>query len=1616
MGGGSAVAHNLGSAVGFLSDHLAGRGFVGRTKAIRRLAAAAIALGVMLFAPTPAAAAPTNGSTASAPRAGSTVMPVGQVQVALLTATQHGKSSGHPTKPFHTMNPAELRKAKLRAAGSPGPGAAAPSTTTPSTATLFNGLNAPGLSAADEGYQPTPPDTTGAIGPTRYLEFVNQLVGVFDRSNLSLLSSTDLGSFTAVPSGLATSDPQIQWDPQGNRWFYGAVAFNSTLTTTYLLFGWSKTADPTDLAGGWCRYASPTGANIPDYPKLGHDANFVTFGDNVYDGTKPSLPFVTADIWAISKPPVSQSTCSGSVTATHFADAHHVLKNSDGTPAFTPVPANTADAAANDYIVAAHDVSVTSQSKVMVWHMKAGPVLVADGDISVGSSYSVPPNVPQPGTTYLVDSLDGRLTQAVAHFDPDAGAEAVWTQHTVGGSGRSMVRWYEFLPGSLAIRQQGQLASATDFYWNAAISPSSAGNDAMISYNRGSSSQLPVIGAQTRTKSTPLGQMDAGELLLGASSDADQETAFQGNCTANPCRWGDYSGATPDPVNPGVVWGSNQVAGSAIFGFAQWETQNYAISTGGTPPPLPAPPTGLSANAVDAASISLSWTASSGASTYRVQRSPDGSTGWTQVGTSSSTMFTDTGLSATTTYFYRVIASNSAGDSAPSNVASATTAAHLGYAQSPQGSWVGTYGVDGYALLGWNSSTDLVSLPQSSLVMDQGARYQWNTSTTVVQALESPDASNRRAATWYDSNQMRLHLTFSAAYNGTVHLYALDWDTTDRRETISVSDGSGPQTANITTDFSQGAWVNAPINVAAGGTLTITVTRTAGLNAVLAGIFLGGAPPPPGPPTGLSASPVDSASISLSWTGSSGAGSYKVQRSLDGNTGWTQVGTSTTTAFTDTGLNATTTYFYRVLASNGVGDSAPSNVASATTPALLTYAQPPQGNWVGTYGADGYDLLGWTGGSDLVSLPQCSLAVDQGTRFQWVSGTGSVQALESPDTTTRNAATIYDPNQIRIHLTFPAAYSGTLHLYALDWEGAGRRETITVNAGSGPATANITTDFSQGAWVSAPISVAAGGTVTITVTRVAGPNAVLAGVFLGGAPPPPPTPGPPTGLSASAVDSASISLSWTGSSGAGSYKVQRSPDGSTGWTQVGTSTVTAFTDTGLNPTTTYFYRVLASNGTSDSAPSNVASATTAARLTYAQPPQGNWVGTYGAAGYALLGWTGTADLVSLPQCSLVVDQGTRFQWVSGSGSIQALESPDTTTRNAATIYDPNQIRIHLSFPAAYSGTLHLYALDWEGAGRRETITVNDGSGPQTANISTDFSQGAWVNAPISVAAGGTVTITVTRFAGPNAVLAGIFLGGSPPPPAAPTGLSAGAVDSASISLSWTGSSGAISYKVQRSPDGSTGWAQVGTSTSTTFTDSGLNATTTYFYRVIASNNVGDSAPSNVASATTPARLTYAQSPQGNWVGTYGAAGYALLGWTGTADLVSLPQCSLVVDQGTRFQWVSGTGSVQALESPDATTRNAATIYDPNQIRIHLTFPAAYSGTLHLYSLDWEGAGRRETITVNAGSGPATANITTDFSQGAWVNAPISVAAGGTVTITVTRVAGPNAVLAGIFLG
>ncbi len=94
---------------------------------------------------------------------------------------------------------------------------------------------------------------------------------------------------------------------------------------------------------------------------------------------------------------------------------------------------------------------------------------------------------------------------------------------------------------------------------------------------------------------------------------------------------------------------------------------------------------------------------------------------------------------------------------------------------------------------------------------------------------------------------------------------------------------------------------------------------------------------------------------------------------------------------------------------------------------------------------------------------------------------------------------------------------------------------------------------------------------------------------------------------------------------------------------------------------------------------------------------------------------------------------------------------------------------------------------------------------------------------------------------------------SPTVPAQPTSLVAQGLSSSSIGLTWLdNASDEISYRVERSANGTSGWATRATLgiNANAYTDTGLTASTTWYYRVIAVNPVGDSLPSSVASATT----------------------------------------------------------------------------------------------------------------------------------------------------------------------
>jgi uncharacterized delta-60 repeat protein len=85
----------------------------------------------------------------------------------------------------------------------------------------------------------------------------------------------------------------------------------------------------------------------------------------------------------------------------------------------------------------------------------------------------------------------------------------------------------------------------------------------------------------------------------------------------------------------------------------------------------------------------------------------------------------------------------------------------------------------------------------------------------------------------------------------------------------------------------------------------------------------------PTAPTNISAQPASSTQVILTFSGSSYASSYQIERSINQST-WTQVGNSSSPFF-DRGLTANTTYYYRVRGASYNGSGAYSVVASCTT-------------------------------------------------------------------------------------------------------------------------------------------------------------------------------------------------------------------------------------------------------------------------------------------------------------------------------------------------------------------------------------------------------------------------------------------------------------------------------------------------------------------------------------------------------------------------------------------------------------------------------------------------------------------------------------------------------------
>ncbi|HET6249180.1 MAG TPA: NPCBM/NEW2 domain-containing protein [Tepidisphaeraceae bacterium] len=662
--------------------------------------------------------------------------------------------------------------------------------------------------------------------------------------------------------------------------------------------------------------------------------------------------------------------------------------------------------------------------------------------------------------------------------------------------------------------------------------------------------------------------------------------AYTGTFDVRNNWWGSASGpggdgpGTGDDVSAatlksGAAEGWNLVSGGGEL-FSPWLTAPYGNTTPPPPPPTPvAPtvPTALSAVVISATQVNLKWTDSApGVETgFIVQRSADGVT-FSQIATTAAnvTSYHDTTATAGTTYSYRVLAANSVGNSPASAAVSATTLA---------ANAVTTY----LSTLTWTSATTGYGTIHKNATV--------NGNPLTLRGTVYPSGIGTHAVS-------QIVYNLAGAYTNFISDVGVDDEITAEKATGSVDfqvigDGKLLFDSGVVTNASP--VVNLDVNVADVKQLTLTATN--GVSGSIdydhsdwAGARLISTPaPPPAPtlpaaPSSLSANASSPTLVTLNWTDNAAGNEtgFIVQRSSD-NVNFATIATTAAgvTTYADNGpFTVGATYYYQVIATNALGNSAASPAASAIIPSATSTP-------VTTYLSD----ISWTSATVGYATIQKDKSINgnpltlRGTVYPKGIGTHAVSQI------------VYALN---------GQYTSFLSDVGVDDEITAEKATGSVDfqvIGDGKVLFNSGVVTNKSAVVHINVSVAGVKQLTLLASNgVAGSidydHADWAGARLtsqAAAPVAPVAPTAPTSLGAVATSSSQIALSWTNTTlNQTATAIDRSTDDVNFTTIAGNvaPTATSYTDSNLSAATQYYYRIRAVNAVGSSPNTAVVNATT----------------------------------------------------------------------------------------------------------------------------------------------------------------------------------------------------------------------------------------------------------------------------------------------------------------------------------------------------------------------------------------------------------------------------------------
>ena len=331
----------------------------------------------------------------------------------------------------------------------------------------------------------------------------------------------------------------------------------------------------------------------------------------------------------------------------------------------------------------------------------------------------------------------------------------------------------------------------------------------------------------------------------------------------------------------------------------------------------------------------------------------------------------------------------------------------------------------------------------------------------------------------------------------------------------------------------------------------------------------------------------------LTWRAMYGATSYRIYRSTSKGSGYSLLGTTTATSYTNTGAKAGTTYYYRVKACNNAGLSPYSNIVSGNV--VVTPKPSAPVVKIGNSAASGKPMLTWNTVSGATSYKVYRATSQNGT----YSLLGTVTATSYTNTGAK-AGTTYYYKVKAVNSAGESAYSNvvsgraTVTTLTMGHSASSGKPQLTWKAVSGAASYKVyratakngayTVINTTKALTYTNVGAALGTTYyyKVEALNAAGKSLGFSAVVEGKVAP------------VLAVGYSSVSgkpqLTWKAVPGATEYQVYRSTQQNSGYSKINTTTSTSYVNTGAKAGTTYYYRIVAVKGTAVSDFSNIVNA------------------------------------------------------------------------------------------------------------------------------------------------------------------------------------------------------------------------------------------------------------------------------------------------------------------------------------------------------------------------------------------------------------------------------------------